>query len=326
MSVIIADPEAAVKLLAGGNLCAIPTETVYGLAADASNSKAVARIFAAKRRPLNHPLIVHVADLTAALKWVQSLPDWAEKLAQTCWPGPLTLVANRSELASDQITGGQDTVAVRVPNHPLTLDLLRKLRERGILGLVAPSANLFGQVSPTNAQHVVSDLGSYLAENGDAVLDGGSCSVGIESTIVLATGEQPVILRPGAITGEIIETLTGKNVVLEPGNTPRVSGALDSHYAPSAEVKIVASSHASNYLPKSGFIALAQIPTPEGLVRLASPETASDFASCLYQSMRYGDELKLVNIYLVLPDATGIGEAIKDRASKAAQPKVRGNS
>jgi len=320
MSVLIHDLELAIAAIAEGHLCAIPTETVYGLAADAKNSVAVSRIFTAKNRPQDHPLIVHVCEYSSALDWLADLPNWAHQLAESCWPGPLTIVGQRSVLATDQITGGQSTVAVRVPNHALTLQLLKALKLRGIFGVVAPSANRFGHVSPTTAEHVLADLGDYLTANGDPILDGGPCEIGIESTIVLAIDDSPIILRPGAISAAVIEAITGLEVQSNEIDGLKVSGSLASHYAPRAKVKVVSNLESESFEQGSGFIALHEIQTPDGLTRLAEPTTADDFATDLYRAFREGDELGLVHIYLVLPEEAGIGLAIADRVKKAAHP------
>jgi L-threonylcarbamoyladenylate synthase len=318
MSVVTSDIAAAVQLLANGHLCALPTETVYGLAADASSSTAVARIFEAKNRPQDHPLIVHVADYETALLWFDALPVWAQELARSCWPGPLTLVGNRTQLATDQITGGQHTVAVRIPAHPMARALLVELKQAGVPGLVAPSANRFGHVSPTTAEHVAADLGAYLAQHGDGILDGGPSEIGIESTIVLATGSSPRILRPGAIGTELIESITGISVDAGSEGAPRVSGALASHYSPDAQVIVIAGQGHEDFQANSGLIALIDIPTPAGVTRLASPADSNDFASQLYEAMRQGDQLNLHQIYVALPTRSGIGVAIADRVAKAA--------
>jgi L-threonylcarbamoyladenylate synthase len=318
--VVITDLDLAIRAIATGHLCAIPTETVYGLAADARNTDAVSQIFVAKNRPQNHPLIVHVGNYESALDWFANLPDWAQQLAKACWPGPLTLVGQRSQLATDQVTGGQNTVAVRVPNHAVTLQLLDLLKTKGILGLVAPSANRFGHVSPTTANHVETDLGNYLTLHGDLILDGGACEIGIESTIVLAIDDTPVILRPGAISADLIEAITGLAVQQNPSGGPRVSGALASHYAPRAKVYVVSNLTDQNFAQGSGFIALSSIQTPVGLLRLAEPDTSEAFASQLYQAFRHGDVLGVSNVYLVLPGESGIGLAIADRVHKAAHP------
>jgi L-threonylcarbamoyladenylate synthase len=312
------DIDQAVTALTAGKLCAIPTETVYGLAANALNETAVARVFAAKERPADHPLIVHVATASDVSEWITELPQWATDLTNSIWPGPLTIVGPRTALASNSVTGNQDTVAVRVPSHPIAQELLNQLKAQGVKGLVAPSANRFGHVSPTSAAHVSADLGEYLSAHGDLILDGGNCQVGVESTIVLATGSQPVILRPGAVTAADIKRITGVEVSEETTNAPRVSGALDSHYSPTAQVVLITNGSETEFDSNSGFLALAQTPTPTGLVRLASPETVEDFAHELYSSLRAGDDLDLKTIYVVPPTGDGIAQAINDRLQRAA--------
>ena len=312
------DIDQAVTALAAGKLCAIPTETVYGLAANALNETAVARVFAAKERPVDHPLIVHVATASDATEWITELPQWAVDLTNSVWPGPLTIVGPRTALASNSVTGNQDTVAVRVPSHPIAQELLNQLKAQGVKGLVAPSANRFGHVSPTSAAHVSADLGEYLSAHGDLILDGGDCQVGVESTIVLATGSQPVILRPGAVTAADIKRITGVEVSEETTNAPRVSGALDSHYSPTSQVVLITDGSETEFDSNSGFLALAQTPTPTGLVRLASPKTVEDFAHELYSSLRAGDDLDLKTIYVVPPTGDGIAQAINDRLQRAA--------
>ena len=311
------DITKAVTALASGKLCAIPTETVYGLAANALDESAVARVFAAKERPADHPLIVHVASASDVSEWITELPQWAIDLTNAVWPGPLTIVGPRTALASNSVTGNQDTVAVRVPSHPIAQELLQQLKANGVKGVVAPSANRFGHVSPTSAAHVSADLGEYLATNGDLILDGGDCEVGVESTIVLATGSQPVILRPGAVTAADIKRITGVEVSEETINVPRVSGALDSHYSPTAQVVLITGSE-TEFENNAGFLALAQTPTPTGLTRLATPATIEDFAHELYSSLRSGDDLKLKTIYVVPPSGDGLAQAINDRLNRAA--------
>ena len=308
----------AVTALASGKLCAIPTETVYGLAANALDEAAVARVFAAKERPADHPLIVHVASESDVSEWITEFPQWAVELMKAVWPGPLTIVGPRTELASNSVTGNQDTVAVRVPSHPIAHELLHQLKAQGVKGVVAPSANRFGHVSPTSAAHVSADLGEYLEANGDLILDGGDCQVGVESTIVLATGSQPVILRPGAVTAADIKRITGVEVSEETKNAPRVSGALDSHYSPTAQVILIAEASDVELDSNAGFLALAQTPTPAGLVRLAAPATIEDYAHELYGSLRAGDDMKLTTIYVVPPIGDGLAQAINDRLQRAA--------
>jgi L-threonylcarbamoyladenylate synthase len=316
--IITNDIAQAVSAIASGKLCAIPTETVYGLAANALDESAVARVFAAKERPADHPLIVHVATAADATEWITELPQWAVELTNAVWPGPLTIVGPRTSLASNSVTGGQDTVAVRVPSHPIAHELLLQLKAQGVKGLVAPSANRFGHVSPTIAAHVLADLGEYLSANGDLILDGGDCEVGVESTIVLATGPAPVILRPGAITAADIERITGVTVSNETTGAPRVSGALDSHYSPTAQVILITDVSKSELGSNAGFLALADIPTPAGLTRLGSPATIEDYAHELYSALRAGDDQNLETIYVVPPIGDGLAQAINDRLQRAA--------
>jgi L-threonylcarbamoyladenylate synthase len=202
---------AAAQALKNGSLVAFPTETVYGLGADATNAQAVARIYEVKGRPPDHPLIVHIADLEYLEQWISDIPEYAIALAREFWPGPMTLILQRSKLAKDFITGGQSTVGIRIPDNSLALGLLEAFHKLGGAGIAAPSANRFGQVSPTTAEAVQEELGKYLLAT-DLVLDGGQSSVGVESTIIDCTGEFPRILRPGAITIEMIEEVTGINV------------------------------------------------------------------------------------------------------------------
>jgi L-threonylcarbamoyladenylate synthase len=316
--IITNDIAQAVSAIVSGKLCAIPTETVYGLAANALDESAVARVFAAKERPADHPLIVHVATAADVTEWITELPQWAVELTKAVWPGPLTLVGPRTSLASDSVTGGQDTLAVRVPSHPIAHELLQQLKAHGVNGLVAPSANRFGHVSPTSAAHVSADLGEYLSANGDLILDGGDCEVGVESTIVLATGPAPVILRPGAITAADVERITGTKVSSESTGAPRVSGALDSHYSPTAQVILITDVSKTELGSNAGFLALANIPTPAGLTRLGSPTTIEDYAHELYSALRAGDDQKLETIYVVPPMGEGLAQAIIDRLQRAA--------
>ena len=304
----------AVAALRRGGLVVLPTETVYGLAADASEPHAVARIYAIKGRPADHPLILHVASAAAAEPWVQEVPDYAERLMQSGWPGPLTVVLSRSAKVGDHVTGGQDTVAIRVPDHPLALEVLA-----GFDGAVAaPSANRFGHVSPTDVEHVRADLGDRLIDGLDAVLDGGPCDVGVESTIVDCTGPNPAILRPGRFGPADVERLARATVVEPPDSaaTPRVSGSLTSHYAPRARVVLGVSADAA---PGDGLMALASSQTPEGVVRLMAPVNADDYARRLYWALREADALDLPRVVAVPPNSkTGVAAAIRDRLTRAS--------
>ncbi len=304
--------DAAANLLAGG-LVAFPTETVYGLGADACNADAVARVYSVKGRPADHPLIVHVASMDGLGDWADDVPGYAISLARDFWPGPITLVVKRSGLAGDFVTGGQDTVGVRVPDHPVALGLLEAFERAGGKGVAAPSANRFGNVSPTTAQAVSDELSDYLAD-GDQILDGGACDVGVESTIIDCTGDVPKILRPGAITAQMISESTGLEVagVVEE-SAIRVSGSLEAHYAPAATVVLDQSP-----MKGQGFIAMADVATPDGVVRLAAPQTDYEFARVLYAALRAADEQSLQTVVVQQPGGDGIAIAIRDRLKRAA--------
>jgi L-threonylcarbamoyladenylate synthase len=310
--------DAAANLLSGG-LVAFPTETVYGLGADACNAEGVARIYAVKGRPADHPLIVHVASMDGLGDWADDVPGYAILLARDFWPGPITLVVKRSDLAADFVTGGQDTVGVRVPDHPVALGLLEAFTRAGGKGVAAPSANRFGNVSPTTAQAVSDELGDYLAD-GDLILDGGPCDVGVESTIIDCTGDVPKILRPGAITAQMIAESTGLEVVGQSSdgaavdsNAIRVSGSLESHYSPMATVVLDQSPIAGQ-----GFIGMADVMAGEDVVRLASPTTHQEFARVLYSALRAADKQGLATVVVAQPAGDGIAIAIRDRLKRAA--------
>ena len=304
--------ERAASQLKDGNLIAFPTETVYGLGADANNEAAVARIYKVKGRPADHPLIVHIGDWQLMGEWAQEIPDYAIDLARAFWPGPMTLILKRSELAKDFITGGQETVGIRVPNQTLALQLLNEFSKIGGKGIAAPSANRFGQVSPTTAEAVREEIGAYLDES-DSILDGGPCAVGLESTIIDCTGINPKILRPGAITIEDIKGVTGLAVESPERSEIRVSGSLENHYAPDAQVLLDIQPR-----PGDGFIALAEIPTPDGVIRLAEPKSLEAFAHDLYAALRAGDARELKRIVIAQPKGEGIAIAIRDRLKRAA--------
>jgi L-threonylcarbamoyladenylate synthase len=312
--------DAAVKLSRGA-LVAFPTETVYGLGADATNAQAVARIYEVKGRPTNHPLIVHIAGLKYLEQWISNIPEYAIELAREFWPGPMTLILERSELAKDFITGGQNTVGIRIPGNSLAVALLEEFHVLGGAGIAAPSANRFGQVSPTTAEAVNEELGDYLSD-ADLVLDGGPSGVGLESTIIDCTGELPRILRPGAITIAMIEDVTGlkvSNSLSEPSRdfkqeTIRVSGSLENHYAPKAQVFLD-----QPPVNGSGFIAFENIETPDGVIRLAAPTSVEEFARVLYSALREGDHQSLDSIYIAQPTGDGLAIAIRDRLSHSAK-------
>jgi L-threonylcarbamoyladenylate synthase len=302
----------AAGVLINGGLVAFPTETVYGLGADACNAVAVSRIYSVKGRPTDHPLIVHVPSMDLLGDWAADVPAYAIALARDYWPGPMTLVVTRSALAADFITGGQDTVGVRVPNHPVALGLLEAFARAGGKGVAAPSANRFGNVSPTTAQAVSDELSDYLGMS-DLILDGGACAVGVESTIIDCTGDVPKILRPGAITEEMIEHTTGLDVLDADGVAIRVSGSLESHYSPIAKVVLDQSPVAGQ-----GFIAMADVASAAGVIRLASPTTHGEFARVLYSALRAADEQGLNTVVVAQPEGNGIAIAIRDRLMRAA--------
>ena len=303
---------SAAQLLKSGGLVALPTETVYGLGADATNKDAVARIYKVKGRPADHPLIVHIHSMQSLGDWADEIPDYAIALARDFWPGPMTLVLKRSLLAEDFVTGGQPTVGLRVPDHAIALALLSAFAKIGGKGIAAPSANRFGHVSPTTAQAAQEEIGEYLDQQ-DLILDGGPSSVGVESTIIDCTSDAPRILRPGAITIEMIEESTGLKVSSTESNI-RVSGSLENHYAPKATVYL-------NRTPElgEGFIALADIQTPANVIRLAAPNSVEDFARVMYAALREGDAKGLKSVVVVEPAGDGLALAIRDRLMRASK-------
>jgi L-threonylcarbamoyladenylate synthase len=306
--VISGDVNAAVAVLRRGGLVAIPTETVYGLAADASNESAVRRVFAAKGRPADHPLIVHIADASAMDEWAASVPPAARLLADACWPGPLTVLVPRADHVLSVVTGGRDTVGLRVPAHPLAQQLLRAFGG----GLAAPSANRFGRVSPTTAQHVLDDLGDDV----DFVLDGGACPVGVESTIVDCTDDPPQLLRPGGIPAEHVAAVLGGNdhpeALAGPSGPSRASGMLASHYAPRCAVQLADSVAEAHRMSAAAEAAGHRA----DIIGVDVDHVA--YARSLFQWLRDADTRQLDVVIAVLPAAAGLGHAIRDRLIKAA--------
>jgi L-threonylcarbamoyladenylate synthase len=271
----------------------------------------VARIYSVKGRPNDHPLIVHIASMERMGDWARDVPEYAIALARSFWPGPMTLILKRSDLAGDFITGGQDSVGVRVPDHVVALALLEAFERSGSKGVAAPSANRFGHVSPTTAAAVIEELGDYLSKD-DLVLDGGACDVGVESTIIDCTGLVPSVLRPGAISVAMIEECTGLKTT-QSDLSIRVSGSLENHYAPSAKV-LLSDSPTSG----QGFIAHSTIQTPPGVIRLASPRNDDEFAQILYWALREADTQGLSEVVVAQPTGVGIAVAIRDRLTRAA--------
>ena len=302
--------EAAAKALKNGNLVAFPTETVYGLGADALNPGGVKRIYQVKNRPTDHPLIVHISSILKMTNWATKIPDYAYDLARDFWPGPLTLILKRSELAADFVTGSQDTVAIRVPAHPVALGLLIEFESLGGLGIAAPSANKFGALSPTNALDVKEEIGDLLGQD-DLILVEAQCSIGIESTIIDCTHKKPLILRPGVVTEELVEGTLGYKLSSQVKSKIRAPGNLQNHYSPKTKVTVN-----SNPKKDEGFIALSNITTPNDAIRLAAPENTKSYANQLYAALRKADHLNLKFVSIVPPEGDGIAVAIRDRIDK----------
>jgi L-threonylcarbamoyladenylate synthase len=313
-----ADITAAVDVLRAGGLVAFPTETVYGLGADATNPEAVDRIFVAKGRPRAHPVIVHLAEPAAVKEWAAEVPDFAAALADAFWPGPLTLVLPRSDLVPDAVTGGLPTVGLRVPAQPVALELLAAFGG----GVAAPSANRFGRVSPTRAEHVRSDLGAAV----DLILDGGPCRLGVESTIVDCSGIEPRVLRPGGVPVESLEGVLGYKLTMVIDGSVRAPGMLASHYAPSARVEVLT---AEAVPARAGeLVALGQrvgilapgrvMGLPAGVEALPPTGSPVAYAQCLYQRLREADRRGVEVLLAVPPPETGVGTAVADRLRRAA--------
>lgn len=312
--------ETAARALAAGELVAFPTETVYGLGADAESERAVRRIFEVKGRPTSHPLIVHVDSL----KWLETLardvPPVAWQLAERFWPGPLTLILPRSERVPLAVTGGQSTVGLRVPGHPMALELLRAFGR----GVAAPSANRFGRLSPTCAEHVRDDLGSDVP----IVLDGGPSQVGVESTIVDLSRAEPRLLRPGGISREALEAVLGRSLLHEAVGPVRAPGQLPSHYAPRAELLVCGDSEIAARVEalhargaRLGVLAGEHVAVPSVARRSTAPADATSFARTLYASLRELDAAAVDVILVVAPASSGLGLAVIDRLTRAAAPR-----
>jgi len=298
---ITQDVGRARDVLQRGGLVGIPTETVYGLAAVALNEEAVGRVFEAKARPTSHPLIIHLSPSDDIHRW-GVLNESAQQLAESFWPGPLTLLVPRTELVPDWVTGGRDTVALRIPAHQMTIDLLDSLGD----AVVAPSANRFGQVSPTSAEHVINDLGDSV----DLVLDGGTCAIGIESTIVECTSSSVQILRPGKITALEIAKTTGLKISAQDGPS-RAPGMLLAHYAPRARVELYASL-------REALDRFNRLTNDQVSAEILHHEDLATYALSLYDNLRTADLHNREVVIAVLPPENGLGIAIRDRLTKAA--------
>ncbi|WP_302944976.1 L-threonylcarbamoyladenylate synthase [Turicimonas muris] len=323
--------QKAIKILDDGGLVGIPTETVYGLAADAENQEAVQSIYKAKNRPSNHPLIVHLANAKAIPRWVSDFNEDAKKLTDTFWPGPLTIILKKSDVAKDFVTGGQDTVALRCPSHPIAHRLLEIFDRGQGKGLAAPSANSFGRISPSTAQHVRDDLGEKPEGKVDLIIDGGPCEVGIESTILDLSGDSPRILREGAIDSDQISSVIGKPVMHGTVyNSPRVSGTLKSHYAPKHKMEMVS---VQDLPGRTQFLA-RQFKTfgliaPEKIARRFKPVSEKTFAyssvpelsAHLYQWMHDLDKEDIDRIFVVPPEYSPSSAGVLDRLTRASAKK-----
>jgi L-threonylcarbamoyladenylate synthase len=311
--------KGAAATLIKGDLVAFPTETVYGLGVDATNEGAIKRLYAVKGRPVGHPLIVHISSIEHLDKWARDIPEYAIKLARSFWPGPMTLILTRTDLAKDFITGSQNNVGIRVPLHTVALALLKEFESLGGLGVAAPSANRFGAVSPTTATAVEIELADFLSKN-DQILDGGACIVGVESTIINCTQNKPLILRPGAVTKEMIEDTLGITIDLPTSNSEsaqiKAAGLLESHYAPNAKVFLTGTPTLGD-----GFIALDSFTTPSGAIRVAAPKTNEEYAQVLYEAFRLADTKGLSRVFVIPPTGDGIAVAINDRLAKSAFEK-----
>ena len=303
--------QSAEKLIQG-NLVAFPTETVYGIGADAMNKDAVARMYQVKNRPASHPVIVHIAELNDVDYWAKDVPEYAINLMRDFWPGPMTLLLKRREVAGDFLTGAQEIVGLRIPANSLALGLLNEFKAVGGKGIAAPSANRYGAVSPTTAEAVSQELSEYLLPD-DQILDGGPCLVGVESTIIDCSSDNPMILRPGSVSAEMIEEST-EIILSEAGEKKiRTSGSDKQHYAPKAKVIIDGQSQSGE-----GLIAMSGVVTPEGVIRLAEPKSVEEYARALYAALRQGDSQNLESIRIIPPDGQGLAVAIRDRIDRAA--------
>lgn len=317
--------EKAAALLRKGNLVAMPTETVYGLGADAGNRQALELLYRIKGRPSNHPVIVHLHDHEQMLEWAIEIPDKAWQLAEALWPGPLTMVLKRAGSVLDQVTGGQDTVALRVPNHPVALALLKEFKG----GVAAPSANRFGQLSPTKAQDVRNELGDSVS----MILDGGDCLVGIESTIVDLSTDTLRVLRPGMVLPSDIEEILSERVVLHESTdstvtnstqrVPRTSGSLASHYAPKTPVNLVSKDMLPDRIKtlstQKKISVLSFSPRESGTDTpwVVAPEDAFEYARCLYSNLRILDSLATELILVESAPDTEEWSGVRDRLKRA---------
>jgi L-threonylcarbamoyladenylate synthase len=308
---------ASARRLADAGLVAFPTETVYGLGADAANPQAVQQIFAAKGRPAKHPLIVHIKHQTALTDWAEHIPDSAYRLAEQFWPGPLTLVLKKHARVPLEVTGGQATVALRMPNHPIALALLQHFDG----GIAAPSANRYCRISPTQALHVEEELGDKLA----LILDGGTCHVGLESTILDLSSAQPTLLRPGHISTEALAQFLHTDILQPTHSSPQAPGMMAVHYAPRTPTYLCSQANLPATIDKYlalgqqlGLLAYHSVPVRASVQLITMPTTAEHYARTLYASLRRADALQLTMILVEQPPSTANWQAINDRLNKAA--------
>lgn len=311
MSKISTDTDTACMLLKKGEVVAVPTETVYGLAADATQDHALNKIFDLKRRPHTHPLIVHIHSIEQLSLWAKSIPSWASYLCEQLWPGPLTVVLKRQDHVSSIITGGQTTIALRVPNHPLFLNVLQSFK-----GICAPSANLYGQLSPTCPAHVANAFQAQLP----LILDGGACPIGVESTIIDCSSDKPTLLRPGMVTADTIESIIKQPLANANHQSPRAPGRVLSHYAPRTPLTLIDKDQVASVVASQrqvGLITFDNVNLPNTLIM---PREAHAYAAMLYKALHQLDNAQLEHIYIEQPPQKNEWLAINDRLQKAATP------
>lgn len=309
------DIQKAAVILQQGGLVAVPTETVYGLGADASNPDALRKIFRAKQRPMDHPLIVHLGNVAQLPHWAREIPEKAVILAKNFWPGPLTLILKKADHVSDLVTGNQDTIGLRVPNHSVALALLNEFGS----GIAAPSANRFGRISPTTVDAVRDELGNTV----DLILDGGQCEVGVESTIVDVTGDHPVILRPGMITAKQIKDALHESVLTMKKNAPRVSGSHEMHYAPLTKTRLMNKQELEKFLQQAtqldlpfAVMSFSQYTTSAHIVKM--PADPQAYAHELYCVLRELDKQNFRQIIVETVPENNEWDAIRDRLQRAS--------
>lgn len=322
--------DRACEVLEAGGLVAFPTETVYGLGANADNPQAVAKVFAAKRRPTWHPLIVHLPDAESIGWWAKTVPQEALKLAECFWPGPLTLLLPKAQRCGDWVTGGQPNVGLRCPSSPLGHALFKAFSGPARRGIVGPSANSFGRISPTTARHIEEDLGVKPEGKVDFILDGGPCTIGVESTIVNLSGPEPELMRYGAITREMLEEVLGRPVRNPSAASPKVSGQLKSHYAPATPVSLLPEDEIPGAIAAMAPASCAVLAPAEVLAlcpanaafRLEASKDAAQYTAEIYSNLHKLDAAGCERIFVAQPPKGSRWAAVNDRLSRAAAPKT----